>query len=816
MGRTNNPKHNYRPQQKSDVPLAVVPVLVLIGIGNAVRNGLRACFAVLVKAYNIVRVLAKELPIAGTSWLKEKSQLLKKKKLVQRKPRRKLITQRVLWRLSKKVTASLRKLKVPKIALPRVSLPILHLPKITIPEVSLPKISLPRLTIPKQKVIYPPRGLTRDQVKSFVVGVAVTVLFVFVPYTSIQWVKSLPNPQLLAHRDLEVTTKIFDRTGALLYEIYADQNRTPVPLSEIPDVVKQATIAIEDKDFYRHQGISLRGIVRALREIVLRDRIQGGSTITQQLIKSALLTPEVKLSRKIREIILAFWAERIYSKNQILEMYLNQVPYGGTAWGIGSASRMYFGKSVRDLTLAEAAILAGLPTAPTEYSPFGSHPEKAFDRQAEVLRRMVEERYITKKEAQDALAQEIHFEPPRVAIRAPHFVMYVKTLLERRYGPRLVDRGGLRVVTSLDIGIQEKIEDIVRSHVEALRALRVGNGAALVTNPKTGEILGMVGSRDYFNVIDEGNVNVTTSLRQPGSSIKVVNYVAALENGFTAATVIDDSPIVYKVPGSPPYSPVNYDGKFHGPTPLRYALGNSYNIPAVKVLSKIGVGTMIEKGRLMGITSWKDESRYGLSLTLGGGDVTMLETATIYGSLANAGRRVDLLPVLEVTDYAGRVIERNRPKRGVQAIKPEVAWILSNILSDNSARSAAFGPSSTLVIPGKTVSVKTGTSNDKRDNWTIGYTPSLVAAVWVGNNNNAPMDPYLTSGITGASPIWHDIIVELLKDKPDEVPEKPDGVVAIPCYFGRVEYFMKGTEPPGGRCAPLPTPSPTPTPTPNP
>ncbi|MFZ5844977.1 MAG: transglycosylase domain-containing protein, partial [Patescibacteria group bacterium] len=326
------------------------------------------------------------------------------------------------------------------------------------------------------------------------------------------------------------------------------------------------------------------------------------------------------------------------------------------------------------------------------------------------------------------------------------------------------------------------------------------------------EILAMVGSRNYFNLENEGNVNVTTSLRQPGSSIKVVNYAAALENGFTAATILDDSPVTYRVAGTTPYTPVNYDGKFHGLVPLRYALGNSYNVPAVKVLAKIGVATMLEKGRLMGIESWQDPSRYGLSLTLGGGEVTMLEVAKVYGTLANLGRRVDLLPILEVTDYTGRLIERNSPKRGVAAVKSEVAWILSNILRDNTARMAAFGPSSSLVIPGRTVAVKTGTSNDKRDNWTIGFTPSYVVVVWVGNNDNTPMHPFLTSGVTGAAPIWHEIMAEILKDQPDEVPPKPAGVMTLPCYFGRVEYFVRGTEPAGGVCAPLPTPSPTPTP----
>ena len=329
------------------------------------------------------------------------------------------------------------------------------------------------------------------------------------------------------------------------------------------------------------------------------------------------------------------------------------------------------------------------------------------------------------------------------------------------------------------------MQEIVRKQIEGLKYLRVGNGGAVVSNPKTGEILAMVGSKDYFNTPDQGNVNVTTSQRQPGSAIKVVNYAAALENGFTASTVIDDSPITYQIAGSIPYSPVNYDSKFHGATPFRYALGNSYNIPAVKILAKIGLKTMIEKGRLMGIESWEDESRYGLSLTLGGGEVTMIEMAKVFGTLANQGRRHDILPILEVTDYTGKVIERNVPGNGVKALTPETAWIMGNILADNNARTAAFGPSSSLVIPGKTVSVKTGTSNDKRDNWTVGYTPSIVTTVWVGNNDNSPMDPYLTSGITGAAPIWHDIMVELLKDKQDEVPLRPDTIISLPCYFDR-------------------------------
>ena len=680
---------------------------------------------------------------------------------------------------------------------------------------ALPRLYIPMPTIPRRNRGRP-RIFRLHPAFSFFLGSAATIIFLVIPLVAYLWLRALPNPTLLTVRDIDVTTKVFDRNGALLYEIYADQNRTPIPLSEIPKFVIQATIAIEDQNFYTHQGFSISGIIRATRETLLGGKIQGGSTITQQLIKSALLTPEVTLSRKIKEIILAFWTERFYSKNQILEMYLNQVPYGGTAWGIESASQTYFGKSVKTLTLSEAALLAGLPAAPSEYSPFGTHVDRAFSRQSEVLRRMVEDRYITEGQAREALAQEIRFARPRVGIRAPHFVMFVKELLEARYGPRLVERGGLRIKTSLDVNLQERVEDIVNTNITKLTSLRVGNGAALVTNPKTGEILAMAGSRDYFDSAREGNVNVTVALRQPGSSIKVVTYAAALEKGFTAASILDDSAVVYPQIGGPAYAPVNYDGKFHGFVPLRYALGNSYNIPAVKTIAAIGVPAVIDKGRSMGITSWIDENRYGLALTLGGGEVTMLDMAKVFGTLANLGTQVDLLPITEVSDYTGKVLERNQPKEHGDAVKPEVAWILGNILSDNNARTAAFGPNSLLVVPGKTVSVKTGTSNDKRDNWTIGFTPSIVTAVWVGNNNNAPMDPYLTSGVTGASPIWHDIMTEILKDRPDETLPKPEGVVSVPCYYGRPEYFVKGTEPIRGQCAPIPTPRPSESPTPTP
>jgi len=660
----------------------------------------------------------------------------------------------------------------------------------------------------KYKVLYPTPINIAHNIRSFFAGVTITLVLVTMPIYFFSWLKNLPDPALLDKRDIDIASKIMDREGNLLYEIYRDENRTPLKFSQIPELVKNATIAIEDKSFYTHPGFSIEGIIRSLKEIIIHKRIQGGSTITQQLIKSALLSPEVTINRKVKEILLAFWAEQIYSKNQILEMYLNQVPYGGTAWGIESASKIYFGKSIHEANLGEIALLAGLPAAPSKYSPFGNNPELAFLRQREVLKRMVEEKYISQEDARKAQLEKIDFISPDTGIRAPHFVMYVKDILEREYGQRLVERGGLRIKTTLDLKIQEEVQFIVSQAISQLKNLKVGNGAVLITNPKNGEILAMVGSENYFSHNNDGNVNLTTSLRQPGSSIKVVNYVAALENGYTAATIINDSPVSYKSPGSPTYTPVNYDGRFHGPVTLRYALGNSYNIPAVKTLAKIGVRTMIETGKKMGIDTWNDEGRFGLALTLGGGEVTMIDMGEVYGTLANLGNRVDLSPIIEVSDYKGKILYHHNIKP-IRAVTEEAAFIIGDILSDNLARTNAFGANSSLVIPGKTVSVKTGTTNDKRDNWTIGYTPSYVVVVWVGNNDNSPMDPKLTSGITGAAPIWHEVFSLLLENKEDMINPVPSNIISIPCNYNRNEYFIKGTEPSGGKCVPLPSYSPT-------
>lgn len=638
--------------------------------------------------------------------------------------------------------------------------------------------------------------------------------------------KDLPSPTKLAQYNIPISTKIYDRNGKLLFDIFADENRTPVPVSEMPQYVRQSTIAIEDKDFYRHQGVNIiGGMMRALVADITHRQLQGGSTITQQLVKSALLTPDRTVIRKIKEIILAIWVEILYPKDKILELYLNQVPYGGTAWGIESASERYFGKKVKDLSLAEAALLAGLPQAPTLYSPFGAHPELAKKRQKEVLKRMVEDGYISEKEADEADKQELLYKK-EVGIKAPHFVMYVKEQLVNTYGEALVEKGGLKVTTTLDLDLQEYAQATVSAEVEKLANYRVGNGGALITKPATGEILAMVGSVDYF-ASPSGNFNVTTALRQPGSSIKPINYAIGLEKHIvTPATMFIDEPTCFGVPNQPAYCPVNYDGKFRGPVQLRMALGNSFNIPAVKMMYMNTVEDMVASASAFGLTTLKDPSKYGLSLTLGGGEIHMTDMAAAFGIFANGGIRHDLVSVLKVIDKRGKVLEEYKDPNlgkdvpsqilmnGPRVVSPETAFLISHILLDNNARQEAFGSASELYIPNRAVSVKTGTTNDLRDNWTIGYTPLVLVATWVGNNDNTPMNPYLVSGVTGAAPIWHKLMVKALEGKSDIWPKQPDGIVGaqICSTTGllppnpdpnaadkgcatRFEYFIKGTVP---------------------
>jgi len=658
---------------------------------------------------------------------------------------------------------------------------------------------------------------SRNFKKKEILIIFAVVLFLFSFYLYI--LKDLPLPTKLSSTQTPQSTLIYDRNGKLLYNIYNKKNQTFISLSTIPKYAQQATIAVEDKDFYKHGAIDFRGITRAFISTVFKQRVQGGSTLTQQLVKNSLLTQERTIPRKIKEIILAFASEFIYSKNQILEMYLNQSPYGGPAYGIEAAAETYFGKRAKDLNLAQSALLAGLPQSPTRLSPFGSHPELAKERQREVLKAMEEEGYITKEQREKAEKENLAYKRISNTIEAPHFVLYVKDLLITKYGEKTVEEGGLKVVTSLDSDIQEAAQASVAAQVNSLpKYYRVSNGSALITDPGTGEILAMVGSRDYFDTTIDGNVNITTSLRQPGSSIKPINYAAGLANKYTAATAFVDQQICFPNQGGRDYCPVNYDGKWHGLVQLRYALGNSFNIPAVKMLKLNGIDSMIATASAMGITTFIDPQNYGLSLTLGGGEVKMVDMATAFGVFANGGYRVNLHPILKITDKRGVVLEEYKPPKspifGKKVLPDGVSFIISDILSDNGARAGAFGENSQLRIPGQTVSVKTGTTNDYKDNWTIGYTPSFLVATWVGNNDNTPMSG-LVSGITGAAPIWNDIMTYVLKGKPQEPISRPSSVIQkqvcsdtglLPQTEGsgsscstRLEYFIKGTEPRQGQ-----------------
>jgi len=619
--------------------------------------------------------------------------------------------------------------------------------------------------------------------------------------------RTLPSPYDLTRKEQEISTKIYDRNGILLYKIYKDKNRTPISLSQIPDEVILATLAAEDAEFYHHPGFSIKGITRAFLKNIESGKLYGGSTITQQLVKNVLLTPEKTLIRKIKELILSVAVEVIYSKDQILEMYLNEVNYGGTAYGIEEASQLYFGKDAGDLNLSEAALLAGLPKSPSKYSPFGNNPELSFERQKDILNLMVINKFITNQQEQDALGQKITFAPNKTDIKAPHFVMYVKEILAERYGEEMVEKGGLEVTTTLDYEIQKMAEETVKNEISKLGNYHVTNGATLVVQPKTGEILTMVGSKDYFDIQNSGNFNVTTALRQPGSSIKVINYAYALQHGYTLATILDDSPVSFSTPGSPVYNPKNYDGKYRGKISLRSALAESRNIPAVRVLASYGVSKMIEQGEKMGITSWVDLSNYGLSLTLGGGEVKLIDLTQAYQVIANYGEKANLLSILEVKNSKGKVLEKNLNFNTTEKVlDPRVAFLIIDTLKDNKARTPAFGTNSQLVIKNHPeVAVKTGTSNNLKDNLTVGFNQDYLVSVWVGNNDSTSMN-HIASGVTGASPIFNIIMTHLLKDKDFEEWPIPDGIVQVsicsltgtlPCKGcpETKEYFLEETKP---------------------
>ncbi len=622
----------------------------------------------------------------------------------------------------------------------------------------------------------------------------------------------LPSPNQLITHQSPLTTKIYDQNGELLYKIYRNENRTLVPLENLPDHLIKATLAIEDKEFYNHKGLSVKGIIRAVSHNLFKPQKTkiGGSTLTQQLVKNALLGTQKTWRRKIREALLALLVEARFSKEEILQMYFNEVPYGGTAYGIEEAAQKYFQKSATDLNLSESALLAGLTRAPSKYSPFGAYPEKAKQRQKLVIREMLKAGYLSPERAEQAISQKLRFAPQGNGIKAPHFVFYIKDILAGKYGQALVEQGGLEVTTSLDWTLQQKAEQILDQELNKISQLKVSNGAVLITNPQNGEILAMVGSKDYWDFKNDGNVNVTLRPRQPGSAIKPVNYAVALQIGYNPATIISDTPITYQLPGQKAYSPQNYDGQFHGRLPLRTAFASSLNVPAVKILSSYGADKMAKMGQELGITTWDDPSRYGLSLTLGGMEVKMIDLAQVYSTFANYGEKININPILKIKDQYGKLLytnpclENNCPSQ--QILNPGIAFLINDILSDDLARNLAFGSNSLLKIPNHQVTVKTGTSNNLRDNWCIGYTSEVLVGAWVGNNDNTPMSQ-VASGITGATPIWHKLMTELLAEKEKQTWLKPDNVVEINicqstgtlpcenCPQTVKEYFLAGSQP---------------------
>jgi 1A family penicillin-binding protein len=626
----------------------------------------------------------------------------------------------------------------------------------------------------------------------------------------------LPAPEELRGRAASfVSTQIVDRDGNLLYEIL-DPNggrRIVVPYEEISTDLINATVATEDSRFWQHPGVDPIGIVRALIQN-LRERsvVSGASTIPQQLVKLVLLSAEERtqqsVSRKVREAVLATEVSRRYSKQEILETYLNEINYGNLAYGVEAAAETYFGKKAGELTLAEASLLAGLPQAPAYWDPY-SNWEGAKRRQAVVLGLMAEQGYITAAEAEAAYAQELALQPVRLDIQAPHFVTWVQQTLEQdpRYGTEVLYHTGLRVVTTLDSHWQEIAEEEIQAHLATLEGQNATDAALVAIRPGTGEILAMVGSADFNNADISGQINMAVRPRQPGSAIKPVTYITAFEKGWTPATLIWDIKTEFRDGAGNPYVPVNYDGKEHGPVLVRNALAQSLNVPAVKTLDYVGLPAMLDTARRLGITSLTRPD-YGLSLTLGGGEVSLLEMVGAYATLDNAGKKVPPVAILRIEDSKGNLLWQYEPPAGEQVVSPQHAYLITDILADNDARAPVFGRNSALLLS-RPAAVKTGTTNDYRDAWTVGYTPELVAGVWVGNADNSEMKQ--VAGSRGASPIWHSFMEKALVDQPASQFARPAGIeqieisadsgslpsTACPTDRRRTEIFATGQGPLG-------------------
>ncbi|MBI5023149.1 MAG: PBP1A family penicillin-binding protein [Candidatus Magasanikbacteria bacterium] len=611
-------------------------------------------------------------------------------------------------------------------------------------------------------------------IKLFKFGVVLLILGWLGGTIMIAWAsRDLPNPDKLIDRSVAQSTKIFDRTGKnLLYEIYNEKKRTLIELVDIPEYAKWAVISIEDKNFYSHTGVAWTSIIRAGVSNILGLKSGGGgaSTLTQQLVKNAILTNEKTLTRKIKEAILAKQMERKYSKNQILKLYFNEIPYGSSNYGIEAASQSYFGKSAKDLSLAEAATLAALPQAPTKYL---NNLKSLKGRRDYILDKMIEYKYIAEEEAETAKQETIKINKKSAPMVAPHFVLYIKELLVEKYGEKAVEQGGLKVITTLDFDKQKMAEEEITKAMDNLeKKYKATNAALTAIDPKTGQILVMVGSHDFFNDEHDGQVNVVLRPRQPGSSFKPIVYAAAFLKGLTPDTKVYDVNTVFKTEIKD-YEPHNYDGKEHGIVSLRQALAGSLNIPAVKTLYLTGIDNVINLAEQMGYSTLKDRSRFGLSLVLGGAEVKLLEHVNAFAIFAREGTTVPVTNILKIEDAKGNVLEEWKESESVEVIPSNIARQVTNVLSDNDSRTFIFGANNPLTLPDRPVAAKTGTTNDWRDAWTLGFTPSLVTGVWVGNNDNTEMSKK-ADGSYVAAPIWQAFMKRALADTPIENFNPPD------------------------------------------
>lgn len=608
----------------------------------------------------------------------------------------------------------------------------------------------------------------------FKLGVVVIILGWLGGTIMIAWAsRDLPNPDKLIDRSVAQSTKIFDRTGKnLLYEIYNEKKRTLIELTDIPEYAKWAVISIEDKNFYSHTGVAWISIIRAGVSNILGLKSGGGgaSTLTQQLVKNAILTNEKTLTRKIKEAILAKQMERKYTKDQILKLYFNEIPYGSSNYGIEAASQSYFGKPAKDITLAEAATLAALPQAPTKYL---NNLESLQGRRDYILNKMVEYGHATNTEADAAKQEPVKINKKSAPMVAPHFVLYIKELLVEKYGEKAVEQGGLKVITTLDFDKQKMAEEEIAKAMDNLEKKYKATNAALVAiDPKTGQVLAMVGSHDFFDDEHDGQVNVVLRPRQPGSSFKPIVYAAAFIKGLTPDTKLYDVDTIFKTEIKD-YEPHNYDGKEHGIVSLRQALAGSLNTPAVKTLYLTGIDNVLNLAEQMGYSTLKDRSRFGLSLVLGGAEVKLIDHAAAFSTFAREGAVVPITNILKVEDAKGAILEEWKETEPMEVIPANIAREVTSILSDNDARAFIFGANNPLTLSDRPVAAKTGTTNDWRDAWTLGFTPSLVTGVWVGNNNNKEMSKK-ADGSYVAAPIWQAFMKRALKDTPIESFNPPD------------------------------------------